>query len=356
MNSIAKSPKLYRSELNRFVHKPHLLRVTYPTVPTEAQQSTLLVALQGAYQQYDLKTDPYVVELRDKHRQGHDSSEALEKVFLSGKTYCKDQLRGLVTKAEATCEELGPSPTDWYLRKCIEKLVQSVEGMDQRLLDWSKGEKAHLSSILRCLLPPESDEVPPMSLKNLSPKVESLIDVLVSEAGPDFTGLVFVKQRIWVAILSEILSVHPRTKDLFRIGTFTSTTSTMRKFSVAELASLRNEKNTLDDFRAGSKNLIIATSVLEEGIDISSCHLVICFERPENLKSFIQRRGRARRQESKYFIFEPNSCPTTKDKWEKSEEEMKAAYLDDLRKVEEAEQREREDEEEVLYFEVPSTG
>ena len=52
------------------------------------------------------------------------------------------------------------------------------------------------------------------------------------------------------------------------------------------------QTETLDDLRSGAKNLIISTSICREGIDIGACNIVICFEKPPNLKSFIQRRGR----------------------------------------------------------------
>lgn len=55
-------------------------------------------------------------------------------------------------------------------------------------------------------------------------------------------------------------------------------------------------------FRSGLKNLIIATSVLEEGIDLLAYHLVISFDSPDNITSFIQRRGRARQGVSEFVV------------------------------------------------------
>jgi ERCC4-related helicase len=199
-----------------------------------------------------------------------------------------------------------------------------------------------------------------LSLAHISRKVELLVDVLVTEAedNPAFTCLTFVEQRVWVAVLAEILSLHPQTKDLLRVGTFVGTSqSSKRKASIATLAEPRNQQATLDDFRAGTLNVILATSVLEEGIDVSSCHLVICFERPKNLKSFVQRRGRARKQESKYFIFLQDAWPgRPPESWQALEEEMKKAYLDDLRQVKVAEERELQNENGQRFFEVPKTG
>lgn len=47
-------------------------------------------------------------------------------------------------------------------------------------------------------------------------------------------------------------------------------------------------------------NLLIATKVGEEGLDIQTCCLVIRFDLPETVASFIQSRGRARMPQSEY--------------------------------------------------------
>jgi hypothetical protein len=44
-------------------------------------------------------------------------------------------------------------------------------------------------------------------------------------------------------------------------------------------------------------NVLVATDIAEEGLDIKSCQLVINFDSPSTAKSFIQRRGRARAEE-----------------------------------------------------------
>jgi ERCC4-related helicase len=316
-------------------------------------------ALQLIYQEYDLKNDPYVLSLLERHRQGLDCTRTLEKVLSNRKTYCLEQLKRIVVKGNAMTQELGRSPTEWYLQQCIRTFQKIKQSLEPLALDWSLQERQHLSKIFQSLPGLDKEAQHKISLEALSSKVERLIDVLVSEASPGFTGLVFVEQRAWVAALSEILAIHPRTKDLFTVGTFVGTSnSAKRKPNIADLAEPRNQQDTLDDFRAGRINLILATSVLEEGIDVSSCHLVICFERPKNLKSFIQRRGRARMPKSKYIIFLPASDSNTHSPgvWESLEEQMKQEYLNDLREIEKARQRELEDEEGVLYYRVETTG
>ncbi|OVA00281.1 Ribonuclease III domain [Macleaya cordata] len=56
----------------------------------------------------------------------------------------------------------------------------------------------------------------------------------------------------------------------------------------------------VEKFRSGELNLLVATKVAEEGLDIQTCCLVIRFDLPETVASFIQSRGRARMAQSEY--------------------------------------------------------
>jgi endoribonuclease Dicer len=50
---------------------------------------------------------------------------------------------------------------------------------------------------------------------------------------------------------------------------------------------------------------MVASDVLEEGIDIPKCNLVVKFDIPKNYRSYIQSKGRARHHSSKYYIMVP---------------------------------------------------
>ncbi|KPJ19859.1 Endoribonuclease dcr-1 [Papilio machaon] len=56
----------------------------------------------------------------------------------------------------------------------------------------------------------------------------------------------------------------------------------------------------------GDLNTLIATSVIEEGIDIPQCRLVLRFDPPAEYRSYIQSKGRARSSESAYVILISN--------------------------------------------------
>ena len=354
LNAVTKTPKIHRSELIRFVHKPQLLKVPYFVM--DPRPFPLLDALINLHDNYDINSDPWVVELFQRQQEGRNVSGKMKNVFMSRKTYCVEQLKRFASKAKTMYEEIGPSATHWYIHQTVAKFEKMVGNSNSQLLEWTNGEKDHLLKLLKTL-PLSGDSYPQTSFNDLSPKVKELIKILVREAHKEVTGLVFIEQRVWVAALELILSTHPQTKDRFSIGTFVGTSqSSKRRTNIADLVETENQDEILDDFRTGKTNIILATSVLEEGIDVSSCHMVICFERPKNLKSFIQRRGRARKQESKYFIFLPHSDGQAPEKWETLEEAMKAAYLDDMRRVEEAYERELVEEHGDMIYKVPSTG
>jgi ERCC4-related helicase len=360
MHATVKTPKLHRSELIRHVHRPELLQVNYAISAVGQEHSSLLLALQHALSSYDLAKDPYVVALLDQQKHGFDVSRQLNKLWNTQKTYCLDQLKQLVSKATAMTEELGVSAMEYYVHQCIVKFEKTTHDSDQQLLDLSTNEKQHLLNVFQRLPLQNPAPLPATIIEKMTHKVDKLIDTLVAEANgtPGFTGLVFIEQRVWVASLAEILSCHPRTKDLLRVGTFVGTSQTSkRKANICALAEPKNQQSTLDDFRAGIINLVLATTVLEEGIDVSSCHLVVCFERPKNLKSFVQRRGRARQQESRYFILVPDTGDVRSlTSWQALEAEMRRAYEDDKRKVQMAEKAEQINEVGERYFRVPSTG
>ncbi|KAF4527800.1 hypothetical protein B566_EDAN016212 [Ephemera danica] len=55
-------------------------------------------------------------------------------------------------------------------------------------------------------------------------------------------------------------------------------------------------------FNMGKVNLIVSSSVLEEGMDVPKCNLVIKFDSPDTFSSFIQSKGRARDQTATFYV------------------------------------------------------
>lgn len=75
-------------------------------------------------------------------------------------------------------------------------------------------------------------------------------------------------------------------------------------FSVsrARTSSLFPFLQVLRKFRAHETNLLIATSIVEEGVDIPKCNLVVRFDLPTEYRSYVQSKGRARAPVSNYIM------------------------------------------------------
>lgn len=192
----------------------------------------------------------------------------------------------------------------------------------------------------------------------MSPKLAALINFLDKFDDPEFSGLIFVKQRVTVSVLARLLSLHPQTRDRFRCAAYVGmSVGSCRQDMVGDWHNAKKQRGTMDDFRSGRKNLIVTTSVLEEGIDVTACRVVVCFDKPANLKSFIQRRGRARQQKSTYAImFSTADEHGDLRRWQILEQAMVEAYQDEERRLREAEAQEAVDENVPEMITVEATG
>ena len=362
---------MHREELLRHVVQPELIKLQYSSKSADPAESAALQKLIEVYTNIDIEQDPYVIKLRADPSMRN--SKQLKKALASGRTYCQEQLKSLCMKSVAIFEELGAWATQFYIYTSIEKFCSKTIVDDFFLLDaLDDTEKLYLRKILRSIKSPnqraeslrewlhhESVQKGPSLCRgaSLSKKVLSLVDYLAKVETKDFRGIVFVKTRASCAVLQHILSTHPKTKDDLRIGTFVGISSSPnRKFDMGELIDVKEQTDTLESFRRGDKNLVIATSVLEEGIDVSACNFVICFEKPPNLKAFIQRRGRARKSQSKYVIMFPEDDDLSGlATWQQLEDEMRQRYMDEMRRIEELRILEEADTGRREFF-VESTG
>lgn len=60
----------------------------------------------------------------------------------------------------------------------------------------------------------------------------------------------------------------------------------------------------LDNFRRGTTNVLFATSVAEEGLDVQHCSLVLCYDVPARPLSIVQTVGRARARHAKVLFMQ----------------------------------------------------
>ena len=120
-------------------------------------------------------------------------------------------------------------------------------------------------------------------------------------------GIIFAERRHTASCLSKLIQekrkTEPGLKHVlcdFVVGhNLGQSTNAMRK--EARMKSSRQEQ-VLGKFRKGTVNLLVATSVIEEGVDVPRCNLVIRFDLPQNFRSYVQSKGRARDKPSKFVL------------------------------------------------------
>ncbi|KAJ6117880.1 hypothetical protein N7523_005778 [Penicillium sp. IBT 18751x] len=350
LNAVCKTPRIHRSELLEHVHRPQLQTISYlPHRTGEGLEgSRLLLPLRRCVESFDPQNDPYTELLRQKP----ETRERAEKALKSGKTFCSEQLTKFLQTSYHIYEELGGWATDYFIRATVEQLRRTRDN-DTSL---SAVDYAEKSLLLGLLLSLPVFEVPSDDI-HLSPKLEALFAFLEKMDHPKFSGLLFAKRRSTVTILVCVLSVHPATRDRFRSASYVGWSNSSRKEHLGDLLTRDTQRDTLSEFRAGQKNLIVATDVLEEGLDVSTCSVVVCYDKPPNLKSFVQRRGRARHQRSTYAIMKSmEDASLDLQNWQELEQAMVRAYQNDERRRREAWELESIDEEVASSLFVPSTS
>lgn len=359
------SPPQYESVpvANNHTTKPAPRR---PNRPQE--RSSAFESLKQAYAEMNIMEDPYILSLRQSR---NPDIRKIDRLIEARNTYSQNQMKGLVSKAAHIHKEYGLWATEWYIKEALRRSFKGAEDSDGEgaLMEWNGDEKKYLKGILRKVVVPTN--LGPIE-DRLTDKVEKLIEVLLEEYNDEqeeegFAGLVFVEQRVEVTILQQILKKDRRTKDIFRSGTIVGAGQGSAKLGkgIFELVTPKNQIGVIEEFRSGNINLLLSTSVVEEGLDIPACHLVVCFSLPQNLKSFIQRRGRARRAKSTYVLmFEEGDKEGSVENFEKRERGMIEEYLDETRELPQSRQRKGDvsDEESILgegkkrRFIIESTG
>lgn len=182
-----------------------------------------------------------------------------------------------------------------------------------------------------------------------SPKLEELIKTIQNESkdlDDDLTMLIFVNKKMTAKYMHSILQLYYTKKVGFIIGKtgafgkkkqsllekdvqqnlthkqineiFNKDIPTINEKIFLENSQTKILKKYFDDkytfnqqltviksFKEKSINFLISTSVTEEGFDVPHCNLVIAYNDINTIRSFIQLKGRARKEHSRFLMFSP---------------------------------------------------
>jgi len=117
----------------------------------------------------------------------------------------------------------------------------------------------------------------------------------------EFRGIIFVEQRLMTHIVKYAINQHNElgskinARCLYATSTPASPTLALSKLGA---------KQALQDFASGEANLLITTSVAEEGLDVPAANCVIYFDSMNHAVSYVQGRGRARQENSSFVVLD----------------------------------------------------
>ncbi|XP_019860253.1 PREDICTED: probable ATP-dependent RNA helicase DHX58 isoform X2 [Amphimedon queenslandica] len=121
-------------------------------------------------------------------------------------------------------------------------------------------------------------------------------------AKPESKALFFVRAMDHTQYVSEWIMKNPGLSRLIRPC---SITGHSRKGSMSKADQIK----IIESFRSGEYNLLVTTSVLEEGLDVPQCNMVIRFQIMSNEVSDVQAQGRARADDSTLHTIVTSDSP-----------------------------------------------
>uniref|UniRef100_A0A8C7SYZ1 ribonuclease III n=1 Tax=Oncorhynchus mykiss TaxID=8022 RepID=A0A8C7SYZ1_ONCMY len=119
-------------------------------------------------------------------------------------------------------------------------------------------------------------------------------------------GIIFVDRRYTAVVLNRLIKeAGKQDTELAYISSNFITGHSIGKNQPRNKqleVEFRKQEEVLRKFRAHETNLLIATSIVEEGVDIPKCNLVVRFDLPTEYRSYVQSKGRARAPVSNYIM------------------------------------------------------
>ena len=227
-------------------------------------------------------------------------SQQLDPRLVQYQKTLESELKQLASNINDRSQEPLIIKDDWKNKKNRSQLVTMLYGMKQQHDNNIIQDVKSMKSICKLLDVTEMLGVTyahkmPDSLSIPSPRLLELLGIL-KEMSEESKIIVFVETRriasILVTILKENQEINEKYSPLKIVG----------QTGPFGMNWLNDQEETIENFRNGNCNLLVSTSVLEEGLDIPGCNVVIRFDGIKSLISFKQSKGRARKWEDSKFI------------------------------------------------------
>ncbi|KZV99118.1 hypothetical protein EXIGLDRAFT_640865 [Exidia glandulosa HHB12029] len=270
MNATIIAVKVHQTELSTFAYKPVEQVFLYPSMPlapTEGSSASMLSLVAGIAPELP-------------------------------------ELAGLELRRDVLYASLGPYAAEYWTHDFLTSLLaKKVQASGPPSL---RPSLARLQAELVSIAPRFSHHSADLDSSQISPKLQLLTDVLNEHHTEHFKCIIFAEQKHVAYALAAIL---PRLPD-------TTWISSAALVGHDEGMNSKHQGDVVSAFRSNVYNVLVATSVGEEGLDFQACHLVVRFDGLQTLKAYVQSRGRARRQNSTYVVLLPAEDPSALAKYE----------------------------------------
>ena len=222
--------------------------------------------------------------------------------------------RALKNRYNSTLNELGPFAADLFtlvhMTSVLEAIKSELSTVLPNIKDREKKKRQSVNDTFAVLLAHQgrlATDGPILPHAWLSPKLIKLKELLLEQEWQGFRGIIFTHERQVATTLSLLIPRLgiPGIAAGPLVGHGQSICSEPTKVGMKGM-SFRAQEHILDDFRSGALNMLVATSVAEEGLDFPQCSFVCRFNPPRTLPQYIQSRGRARLANSSFIIMLEN--------------------------------------------------
>jgi ERCC4-related helicase len=159
-------------------------------------------------------------------------------------------------------------------------------------------------------------------LAELIKRVNAIVreDIKKGDKDPNFEGhriIIFVCNRVVSEYLNNLINKYldenvynmMNYKKFKCVNVVGINSKSTKNTHVSKNSIVKLNKN-LDLFKCGEAQILIGTSTIEEGLDVKQCDVVMVYTDLRTAKSYIQMKGRARKQNAKFVMFTHNMART----------------------------------------------
>ncbi|XP_070779075.1 ATP-dependent RNA helicase DHX58 isoform X2 [Enoplosus armatus] len=309
LDSAIVSTKNYASELKKRVPRPIKTFDIVEKRPEDPFGDHLKTMMQLIHEYMNLPPD---IKLRECGTQEYEADVVLleqrgvrekNRVLAQCALHLRQYNNALLINDTLRMMDAYRSLDDFY----ITKVTTAIDGTDLFLVGVFQENQIELKTLAR-------------DSRYENPKMFKLESTLLKQFGPSekSKGILFSKTRKSIHCLHDwVLTNEALQKAGIKAAILTGAGNGISYMTQNEQAE------TIRNFRNGTLNLLIATSVAEEGLDIPECNLVVRYGLLTNEIAQQQASGRARAEDSQYSVVAQKGGPEVR-------RELINEYLEEL--------------------------